>query len=1138
MDRADTDRLRSIKTLPSLIKYLRDELDWPIESDDAEDMTFDFSPEELGIDTDNAVKIKEIKQVRPLTTNQPWGIFWVNFEPKRLPVVVLRRILSGLAIKKRASAQKARQRAWSLNDLLFISSYGESGERAVTFAHFSQSPDTDDLPTLRVLGWDDQDTVLHLDHAHATLRDKFRWRSQFENDADAWRKEWSSAFVLRHREVITTSQDLASRLAELATRIRKRANLVLRIESERGALRKLHKAFQEALIHDLTEDDFADMYAQTITYGLLAAAISRTEPGAGTAVVADNLSDMVPVTNPFLRDMLSTFLSVGGRKGKIDFDELGIQEVVDVLNSPDTHMEAVLRDFGNRTRQEDPVIHFYELFLSEYDREKKVERGVFYTPQAVVSCIVRSVHELLQREFGLEDGLASTVSWGEMARRTKGQKSEVKIPKGVSSDEPFVQILDPATGTATFLVEVIEVICQAMTEKWKREGKTDLECQKQWNEYVPKHLLPRIYGFELMMAPYAISHLKIGLKLYETKYRFKSDQRVNVYLTNSLEPPQDFSDRLAFDAPALAHEAQAVNKIKRHKCFTVVIGNPPYSIASANQGEWIAELCEVFKETVRTRERQIQALSDDYVKFIRFASWCLERSAYGIVGMITNNGYLDGHLFVDLRRYFNQQCSSAWLLNLRGNTRTREKAPDGAENENVFDIQTGVAVGLFVEGLSRDDRKCRLYYRDVWGSRSQKYSQLSGMSLSTAKWTELKPPDEEAVWLNMEGGASQEWQTYTSLLDIFGTGDREVDPQKRYAAGFVTQQDDFAIAFTKTEMKKRLGLLLEKGMTEAKLREQFRLCTTSQWNFARSRKELGSEDVDSLLAPCTYRPFDTRWTIFHRGVVSILRKELMRHLFRKTNVALLATRGVSRQYFAHTMVTSQIVDRHAVDNASESVFVFPLYIYPSASVEDAYQLELVPDEAPVPNINARFLKAIAGVVDSRKQDAPEQVLHYIYAVLHSKRYRDKYAEFLKIDFPRVPLTRSPEFFHSLAELGQDLVSLHLLDSRKVDRHITKWIGDAPSGEVGRIEYTDKTVWIDEDRSEGFRGVPEAVWVFLVGGYQVCEKWLKDRKGRRLSKDDIEHYQKIVVALSETIRLMAEIDKVIDAHGGWPKAFQA
>lgn len=381
-----------------------------------------------------------------------------------------------------------------------------------------------------MLGWDAQDTVLHLEDAQQTLKTKLHWPDNAA-DVGSWRSTWASAFTLRPREVVRTSRELAVKLADLASVIRERANKVLAIESPSGPFRKLHQAFQEALIHDLTQDDFADMYAQTIAYGLLTAHVSRP-----AGLVAENIVDIVPNTNPFLKELLGTFLRVGGRKGKIDFDELGINEVVELLRNAD--MDAVLRDFGDRNPNEDPVIHFYELFLKEYDPVKRMKRGVFYTPRPVVSFIVRSVDEILRTEFGLEDGLADVTTWGEMAERNAG----LEIPEGVSPDAPFVQILDPATGTGTFLVEVIEVIHKTMVEKWHKQGVGVYDVRPKWDDYVQRDLLPRLNGFELMMAPYAIAHMKIGLKLRETGYSFFSSERARVYLTNTLEEPKDFSD--------------------------------------------------------------------------------------------------------------------------------------------------------------------------------------------------------------------------------------------------------------------------------------------------------------------------------------------------------------------------------------------------------------------------------------------------------------------------------------------------------------------------------------------------------------------------------------------------------------------
>ena len=357
---------------------------------------------------------------------------------------------------------------------------------------------------------------LHYDAVARELTDHLTWPDD-EDDPDVWRERWRAAFTLRHREAITTSKELSERLAELARAIRDRIRTALPIETESGPLTKLMTAFQTALVHDLDEAGFADMYAQTIAYGLLSARI--TDPAQRTA---DDLAAHMR-TNPFLKELMETFLHVGGRRGKaggpgIDFDELGVSEVVELLDQ--ANMEAVVRDFGDKNPQEDPVIHFYEHFLAAYDKRQKVRRGVFYTPRPVVFYIVRSVDELLRTEFGLEDGLADTTTWGELAKRQK----ELNIPKGTSSDQAFVQILDPATGTGTFLVEVIDRIHTTMAEKWAAQGNGKKKIQTLWNDYVPKHLLPRLHGYELLMAPYAIAHLKIGLKLYETGYCFESDE--------------------------------------------------------------------------------------------------------------------------------------------------------------------------------------------------------------------------------------------------------------------------------------------------------------------------------------------------------------------------------------------------------------------------------------------------------------------------------------------------------------------------------------------------------------------------------------------------------------------------------------
>ena len=372
--------------------------------------------------------------------------------------MALRRILSQVALKKRASANSAERTAWAKDDLLFVSNYGVGDERQISFAHFSTPTNAHDLPTLKVLGWDNRDTALHLDTVATELTEHLAWPKN-DNDASAWREQWRAAFTLRHREVITTSRELSVRLAALARTIRDRITDRPRHRDQTRPAEHAHEGVSRpALVHDLDADGFADMYAQTIAYGLLSARIA--DPHKKT--VDDFASHMR--TNPLLRDLMETFLKVGGRHTKpgaegIDFDELGVAEVVELLDN--ANMEAVVRDFGDRNPREDPVIHFYELFLKEYDAEKRMQRGVFYTPRPIVSYIVRSVHSLLRSEFELKDGLADTATWGEMAERREG----LSIPDAISPGQGFVQILDPATGTGTFLVEAIDLIHKTLVRQ-------------------------------------------------------------------------------------------------------------------------------------------------------------------------------------------------------------------------------------------------------------------------------------------------------------------------------------------------------------------------------------------------------------------------------------------------------------------------------------------------------------------------------------------------------------------------------------------------------------------------------------------------------------------------------------------------
>lgn len=1079
--------LSTIKTFKQLVQYLRDELDWPIEDGDFEELTFDYTADELGLDNQTAAKVKEIKQLRPLNPRQPWGIFFLNFEPKQLPVVALRRILSKLVLKKRQSANKSQQATWRLHDLLFISSYGESNHRDITFAHFADDMGSGDLPTLRVLGWDDQDTKLHIDHVDRVLRDKLAW-PKVDNDLESWRTRWSSAFVLRHREVITTSKALAERMADLARGIRRRTNSVMAVESEKGPMRKLYTAFKEALIHDLTPDDFADMYAQTISYGLLTARVSRP-----TALVIDNLADMVPVTTPFLKGLLETFLKVGGRKGKIDFDELGINEVIQLLRDAD--MEAVLRDFGDRNPEEDPVIHFYELFLKEYDPKKRIERGIFYTPLPVVSFIVRSVDQILRNEFGLELGLASTDTWGDMAKRYPG----LQIPIGTDPSLPFVQILDPATGTGTFLVEVIETVYQTMRQRWKQDGHMELEYGRLWNEYVPRHLLPRLYGFELMMAPYAIAHMKIPLKLKETGFSawssLSDDDRVRIYLTDSLEPHQDFSDRLAFDVPELAREAKAVNRVKGTVVFTVIVGNPPYR-REKERGP--GERAERIGGWVRFGDRHSATppIFDDFIKplvqlnrsvhaklayelsvvFWRLALWlCFEKhSCPGVVGFISPRAYLAGPGHAGMRQWIRKQATDLWITDLGGDNRGARKS------SNVFEIETGVGIGVCLRAPIRGGQSFRVRYREIVGSADEKLASIADANaLRRPDWKESSGNADSFV--PSLGGCYAKWP---KLTDVF--------PWQHSGSQFKRL---WPIAESKEVLEERWKQFVRMPpalRAKAYVETRDRIVAAAPAG-QRSQKFTGLATLPRHSPPpptvrYCYRTLDRQWAFADERLADFLRPSLVATLSQK-------------QVFAATLMSKQLGQGPAVSVTS---LLPDMDVFCNRGAKDIIPLWR-DKEGTQPNLTRGLLDKVASRLN--RVVSVEELFSYCTAILAGPSYAAEFESELTTPGPRIPITVDPMLFNRGALLGARFIYLQTFGERWLSTERNQWKDISGSARISQPIDEDEAHYPNEfsydPQSETLSvgtgmlsDVSLPVFEYGVSGFKVVASWLRYRMKNR------------------------------------------
>ena len=1145
--------LRLVKNFPQLLKYLRDELLWPIETTDVEELTFEYAPADFAaLAPDHHVQIEKILQLRPLVTGQPWGVFYVQFKKARLPVVVLRELLASLVFKKRQSANKTERPAWECHDLLFISSYGEDADhRHLNFAHFSDQPNGHHLPALRVLDWDDGDTDRALSRLDSTLQTKLHW-PQDDTNLEKWREQWSAAFVRGLRDPIKKAEQLAHALAVLAQRIRGSVLAQMAVESERGKLRTLHAAFKAALIQDLEPEQFADMFAQTIAYGLFTNATRRTVAGGGTAITADGAAESVTSLSPFLRDLLDEFLSVGGRRrGGLDYDKLGVNEVVDLLNADTTDLAAVLDDFGHKTRDEDPVIHFYEGFAKLYDPIDKVKRGEFYTPTPVVSYIVRSVHELLQTEFALPHGLASTETWSEMLKKLSGlslpnlsDDPDPALARLLPTTEFFVQVLDPATGTGTFLVETIDVIHRHLRAAWDAKGgglgaMPEIHAKPAgkpapktfadfWNLYVPTSLLPRLYAFELKMAPYAIAHMKIALKLADTGFtlwkELGPDNRVNIYLTNALDPKVTQTVKIGFEA--LAHEAEAVNQIKWNKRFTVVIGNPPYSVISSNFNPFIDSLMDDYKKHVRG-EQGLVALADDYLKFVRLSQKLLAASSCGVWGMITNHGYLKGVIHRGVRKELLNQFNKLYLLDLHGDSNIGEQVPLDKDNDNVFDIQQGVAVSIGVGQAGKHTARV-VRHSHLWGTRQEKYTDVTAYPISRRTWTDLHPSEPRHFLVPFNDVNLAEYENYPSINELMPIN----------SCGVKTHRDGVVIDYEKKLLVSRMSdIATEPNL--ALLRERYGIKDTPHWKLKDAKSKIKPDEVKHFIQHLTYRPFDYRWIYYNRAIIEKgdSKYPTLRHMLRP-NRALLTARIQATGIFDAVFISKFLVEMKTAES-SRSCTVFPLYL---TNDSDAEQAELSSNVLR-PNLSPKILHEWARKLGVKLNGdfglpnglTPEAILDYAYAIFHSPNYRSRYAEFLKIDFPRLPLTGSSKLFHSLAPLGEQLVALHLLESPLLAKPRTKFIGSAKTV-IEKVSYADGTVFIDKAQTTGFAGVPEAVFEFHIGGYQVCEKWLKDRKDRTLSAGDVAHYQQIVIALQETIRLMAEIDVVIDGHGGFPAAF--
>jgi predicted helicase len=945
-----------------------------------------------------------------------------------------------------------------------------------------------------------------------------------------------AGFVSQRPVDIASAEELARRLASLTHIIRDIIIGAFQRQHSSQQLQDWRDAFARTLLPELAPQgdpkleagavrEFADMFAQTLAYGLFSARVS-----SGSAEFSrQKAQKLIPRTNPFLRTFFEQI--TGSALDEEPFAGF-VEDLIQTLGHAD--MGRILEDFGKRDAGRDPVVHFYETFLQAYDPKLREVRCVYYTPEPVVNYIVQSIDRLLKEKFGIKAGLADHAKITVKRKEGEGESEE---------ESQRVLILDPATGTATFLYTVLDFI-RAQFKTKKNAG--------QWGSYVHEHLLPRLFGFELLMAPYAVAHFKLGLALAamdeeplfrpQWSYEPRGNERLNIFLTNTLEDLEHTSEQLG-PLRALSDEANSAYAVKKHRPVLVVLGNPPYSGHSANKGEWISTLVRdyYFCDGQRLGERNPKWLQDDYVKFIRWGQWRIEQTGQGVLAFITNHGYLDNPTFRGMRQNLMRTFDEIYVLDLHGNSKKKETVPGtGEPDKNVFDIQQGVAIGIFVKlppearAKTKEKAPATVRHGDLWGAQRQgKYDWLDKNKIETTQWKTLAPAGPHYLFIPQD----------TRRLKEYERGWRVTEMMPVNVLGFQSHRDGFAVAMEKHEIESRVAALRSSRCSDDDLRRSFSLSDNRDWKLAEARRNLiESEDWWRPVIRCLYRPFDRRWCYFDEIAMDYPRRELKAHVAGKENLVMCLMRQTRAPEWHHVLA-SELPTPAIFLEIKDGSSVFPLYLYPNGKLPEG---DLFTHEnGRRPNLNAEFIRDLCDKLEAKfvpeglgrpgkHEVGPELIFHYAYAVFHSPTYRERYAAFLRADFPRLPLTSHFELFRALGALGGELVDLHargkgeprgLSYPVKGDNVIEHVRYEPPHGKgPGRVWINDRQ-YVD--------GVPEAAWRFPIGGYLPAQRWLKDRLGRTLGYEEQAEYQRIIWALLQTERVMEAIDAAIDQHGGWP-----
>ncbi|HEB8070306.1 TPA: DNA methyltransferase [Campylobacter jejuni] len=931
--------------------------------------------------------------------------------------------------------------------------------------------------------------------------------------------ELFSIFFSKIPNPINSALDFANHLS-LRTRILKDELL---LSSKNETLLSLFNTFKETLYKELSYEEFCDSFAQTLTYSLFLAKLNND---TAKEIDLNNAKKFIPKSFPLIRSM-SGFLDDSFEN--LENIKWLLEEIINIINHIDiTSIIKELnktgeKDLFNRptilSTHKDPYLHFYETFLASYDPKLREVRGVYYTPAPVVIFIINAIDEILKQDFNHKKGLSEAL-------------------------DKNITLLDFATGTGTFLLEAFRKALEPIS--------------KNSVNYNPKALIDKFCGFEFLIAPYTIAHLKISQSFKEEfNSPLNDDESLKIALTNtlyfkSISKEQNDQNTL-FTLIDLTREFKKAQKIKEEQIL-IITGNPPYSGASSNKGLYEDEIKisyglepskanlskeqkkyinlyfqEKTKQNTNTfkaiyekhkleNEKNPKWLLDDYVKFIRFAQSKIDSQESGIFAFISNNSFLDNPTFRGMRYSLMQSFDKIYILNLHGDTRKKEKAPDGSKDDNVFDIMQGVSINIFIKQNSKA-QNTKIYYHDLYGKRKDKYEFLYENDLNSIKWTLVKNNEPFYLFLPQNNDLLEEYNKGISVKDMFMLS----------GVGICSKRDNIVFH----NKKENLTQLLKDFNTKTK-DELYKIYDIGEdsrdWKLDSAIKAVNKncDNLENFIKKCHYRPFDKKWTYYIENSKAFMAYpvyDIFEHFLENENIGLICDRGTKLNNIDNIFISSKIIDLHLVGSGS---YIYPLYLYPTTRSKKFLKKEN-------PNFNEEnftskienFKESFRTFIDEfyKEKFSPEDILGYIYAVLFHKIYREKYFDFLKIDFPKIPFTKDKNTFKNLSKLGLKLINLHLLKNDELDFNVGEALFKDIKNKnlkIQKIKYNKDTKELFINESLYFTKVSLEIYEFKIGGYAVLDKYLKSHKEEDI---DHKHFTLIIQTLNETLKIQDEISKI-------------